>query len=570
MKLRHFLGSSLLLSVLLAAACTPAGSTGGPANQAGPSEPAKPKRITVSVMDEPTSLSRALNAPSVRGIDVVEELTNAAAAIRGRQGGLQPQLATELPTIANGGWKTFPDGRMETTWALREGARWHDGAPLSAEDFVFTAAVAQDRELAVFAQAAYENVEDVQAPDARTVLVRWKRPYIDADSLFTSRGSMPLPRHLLERAYQGDKAGFLQLPYWTNDYVGSGPFRVKEWVQGTRMTLEASELYVLGRPKLDSIEVRFISDPNALAANVLAGTIDLTLGRGLDLERAILIRDQWRDGRMDVAPTNWLSLWPQLLTPNPPIVGDARFRRALLTGLDRQELVDRLMGGFSSVAHSYINPEDAEYPAIGSSVVRYDYDPARAAQMMDALGYRKGADGMLRDGAGQRIEMELRTTDGDLLRQKVLLSASDFWQRMGIAAEPYIVPRQRAQDQEYRATFPAFELVRQPNSQSSLASLHSRAARLPDNNFVGVGGTNYARYMNPEFDAQIDRFFVTIPKDERLQVLGQVVHHISDQLNVLGLFYAANPTMIASKLVGVTTRNQDSTEAWNAQLWDVQ
>ena len=170
----------------------------------------------------------------------------------------------------------------------------------------------------------------------------------------------------------------------------------------------------------------------------------------------------------------------------------------------------------------------------------------------------------------QRIEMELRTTDGDLLRQKVLLSSADFWQRMGIGAEPYIVPRQRAQDQEYRATFPAFELVRQPNSQASLASLHSRAARLPENNWVGVGGTNYARYVNGEFDALIDRFFVTIPKEERVGILGQIVHHISDQLNVLGLVYVVNPSMIANRLVSVTTRNQDSTEAWNAHLWDVQ
>ncbi len=72
MKRRRVLSSSVLLGVLLAAACTPAGPTGGAANQAGPSEPAKPKRITVSVMDEPTSLRRQLNAPSVRGIDVVE------------------------------------------------------------------------------------------------------------------------------------------------------------------------------------------------------------------------------------------------------------------------------------------------------------------------------------------------------------------------------------------------------------------------------------------------------------------------------------------------------------------
>ena len=138
-----------------------------------------------------------------------------------------------------------------------------------------------------------------------------------------------------------------------------------------------------------------------------------------------------------------------------------------------------------------------------------------------------------------------------------------------MAAEPYIVPRQRAQDQEYRATFPSFELVRQPNSQAALASLHSRAARVAENNYVGVGGTNYARYMNPQFDALVDRFFVTIPRGQRVEVLGAIVQHISDRLNAMGLFYAANPSMIAHRLRNVAARTQQSTEAWNAHEWDV-
>ena len=557
-----------LLILAFSAACSAARpeTARDPAPQAHSSTP---KRITASVMDEPTSLSRQLNAPSVRGVDAIEELTNAGLAIRDRQGALQPQLATEVPTVVNGRWRVFPDGRMETTWTIRDGARWQDGTPLTAGDLLFTATVAQDKELPVLAQTAYDSVEEVLAPDPHTVLVRWRRPYIEADSLFVSETSMPLPRHLLEPAYQADKTSFLQLPYWTTEYVGAGPFKLREWARGSHLILEASPVYVLGRPTLDTIEVRFISDPNALSANVLAGTVDVTLGRGLDLEQAIFIRDQWREGRMDVGPTNWLALWPQLLTPNPAVIGDARFRRALLMGVDRQELVDRLMGGFSSVAHSYVNPDDAAYPAVAASVVRYEYDPARAGQMIEALGYQKGPDGIYRDASGRRLEMEPRTTDGDLLRQKVLLSVSDYWQRLGIAAEPFIVPRQRAQDQEYRATFPAFEIVRQPNTQAALASLHSRAARLPENNFVGVGGTNYARYMNAELDGLVDRFFVTIDDRPRAEVLGQIVRHISDQLNVLGLFYAANPTMIANKLVAVTTRNQQSTEAWNAHLWDV-
>ncbi len=563
-------GALVFAMSLLLAACVPAGPPGAPAGPIdGQERQGPPKRIVAAIMDEPPTLSAQLAPPSARGIDAVEELVHAGMATIDRQGALRPQLAEAAPTIENGLWRVHPDGRMETIWHIRPGARWQDGTAVTADDFRFTLQVAQDREVAVFRDASHDAIEAATAVDARTISVAWMRPYIAADRLFTNQSTMPLPRHLLEGALADGKATFTQLPYWSEEFVGAGPFRLRDWVRGSHLTLAAFDRYALGRPRIDEIEVRFIPDPNALAATVLAGAVELTLGRGLDLEQAIRIRDQWRDGTMDVSPLNWLVLWPQLLNTNPAIVADVQFRRALLHAIDRQQLVDTLMSGVTSVAHSFLSPSDPDYRDVEGRVVRYDYDPRRAAQIVETLGFTRGPDGLFRDGAGQRIVLEPRTTAGDLLREKVLLTVADDWQRVGIAAEPYIVPRQRAQDQEYRATFPSFELVRQPNAQTALASLHSRAARLPENNYVGVGGTNYARYMNPQFDALIDRFFITIPRGGRVEVLGEIVHHISDQLNAMGLFYAANPSMIAHRLRNVAARTQHSTETWNAHEWDV-
>lgn len=69
----------------------------------------------------------------------------------------------------------------------------------------------------------------------------------------------------------------------------------------------------------------------ALAATVLAGAVELTLGRGLDVEQAVRIRDQWREGKMDVSSLNWLVLWPQHINANPAVVTDPQFRRARCT-----------------------------------------------------------------------------------------------------------------------------------------------------------------------------------------------------------------------------------------------
>ena len=106
-----------------------------------------------------------------------------------------------MPTLENGLWKTTPDGRMETTWTIREGARWHDGALFTTDDLLFTATVGRDREVAILNNAAWASVEEVAALDERTITVRWREPYIDADQLFSHGATLPLPRYKLEAQY---------------------------------------------------------------------------------------------------------------------------------------------------------------------------------------------------------------------------------------------------------------------------------------------------------------------------------------------------------------------------------
>jgi peptide/nickel transport system substrate-binding protein len=230
------------------------------------------------------------------------------------------------------------------------------------------------------------------------------------------------------------------------------------------------------------------------------------------------------------------------------------------------------MSGLSTIAHTYLSPDEPDFHEATREAPRYEYDPARAGQLLQialGAGYTRGPDGMYRDASGQPLALEIRTTAGDTLRERILLSVADSWQRLGVAANPVVVPRQLATDQEYRANFPAFELSRNPNSPRDLPSLQGRAARLAENNYRGTGGTNYSRYQNPEFDAQIDRYFVTIAPNERVGVLRQIVTHIADQVTALGMIYATDQNMIANRMINVTSRARNATETWNAHEWDV-
>ena len=190
--------------------------------------------------------------------------------------------------------------------------------------------------------------------------------------------------------------------------------------------------------------------------------------------------------------------------------------------------------------------------------------------MLEGLGYGRGPDGILRDSSGQKLTVEARTTAGDDLREKMIYSIIDNWKAIGIESTPNIVPRQLADDLEYRATFPSFELVRNPNDLRGIRSLNSSNTALPENQYRVTG--NRSRYQSAELDQLVDRYLGTIPMTERLQLLGQIVRHISENLPIMGIIYNSSPTLISNRLVNVTSGGGgggSANQTWNAHLWDV-
>jgi peptide/nickel transport system substrate-binding protein len=434
--------------------------------------------------------------------------------------------------------------------------------PFTSEDLVFTYEMVQDRDLEVFRNVAYDSIDRVEASGPRTVVVHWKQSYINADTMFTAALALPLPKHLLDRDYRERGRDILNHPYWSDEFVGTGPYEVRQFMRSSHVLLAASDRYILGRPFIDEIDVRLIPDSNALTANILSGTAELTLGRNVSLEEALQVRENWREGSVAIAPSSWIVIYPQFVNPAPAIVGDVRFRRALLHAMDRQQLVDALQGGASAVAHSFLAHEEPEYRDVEASITRYDYDPRRATQLLEELGYARAADGALRDGAQQRLAIEIRAITGIEINQKAMFSVADYWQQVGVGVESVVVPRARTQDREYVSTFPAFQVNRQGSSVAFLTNRVSSAAPLAENSFVGG---NYSRYMDPAFDGLIERFFVTIPRSERMQVLSQIMRQMTDGVQMLGIFYDGTPTLMGKRLANVTARQQ----GWNAHLWDM-
>ncbi len=282
------------------------------------------------------------------------------------------------------------------------------------------------------------------------------------------------------------------------------------------------------------------------------------MGRGIALDQALQARDAWPDGQEIMAPNAWVVIFPQLLDPNPASVADVRFRRAVMYGLDRQQMVDTIESGVTDVAHAILNPKDPEYAAIKDDIVRYDYDPRQAARLIEEVGYSRGQDGFYRDATGQRLGVEIWASG----ESKTMIATADAWRQIGVDANPVVLPPQRWNDREYVANFPAFRMQRQPNSAANLRGFQSIQTPRPETHWVG---NNYSRYDSPDLDALIDKYFTTVPKAERARALGAVIHHMTDVLNVMGLFYDVQPTLVSNRITGMTSPET----GWNAHLWDV-
>jgi peptide/nickel transport system substrate-binding protein len=560
-----------LAAAVALTACAAPPRTGG-ISDGGQPEPARPavlKRITAVIRDNPPSMVTLRTRPSAhRGLDGIEELTHAGFSYLKADGTRVSQLAEAVPNLENGLWRIFPDGRMETTWKIKASARWHDGAPLTAEDLLFASTVERDKELEI-TFASYEQVENIAVVDPRTITVTWKRPYIEADGMFSYRGGgLPLPRHVLERPYGTDKANFLGLAYWGTEFLGAGAYRVHDWVTDSHVVLRAYDDYVLGRPKIDEIEVKFIQDNNTLLANVLAG-IDLTLGKTISLDMAMQARDKWREGQVVNVRQNWTPLNPQWINPDPPIIGNYQFRKALYLALDRQELADFVMSGQGAVAHSYVSPEMPLYHLVEPAIVKYGYDPRQSTQLLEGLGYTKRPDGFLYDADGRKLVVDIHIPLQNDVHSKTAAPVANAWQQLGVGVDQTPIPIQRQQDREWRAQFPSFNIVERVNSTAiaDIWRFHSSQVPLAENRWLAGGFAS--RYRSPVVDAALERYLATIPPPERMDALATLVRHQTENLTELPLFYGADPTLISNRLVNVTGRGPDYTQAWNAHEWDL-
>jgi peptide/nickel transport system substrate-binding protein len=245
----HTSSRSIALALVsqLLVGCAFGGSVGRTGAEASP-VPSQPARtLAIANRGEPVSMAAKSLVSGGTSLGIPPNFFNATLDKVDTHENFHPELAEALPQLNTDTWRINPDGTMATTYHLRPNLTWHDGTPLVAADFVFAHKVYKTPELGQATTRPMAQMEEVLAPDDRTVVIHWNRPYADAAQL--RDGFQALPRHILQADFQTmDSVAFTAHPYWILEYVGLGPYRMDRYEPGAFIEGSAFDGYVLGRP----------------------------------------------------------------------------------------------------------------------------------------------------------------------------------------------------------------------------------------------------------------------------------------------------------------------------------
>lgn len=304
-----------------------------------------------------------------------------------------------------------PSG-LEITFRLRREVKWHDGAPFTSRDVLYTYRVIIDPKTPTAYAEDFKQVKAVTAPDDFTVKVTYDRPFAPA---LASWGTNILPAHLLE-GRDITKSSLARKP------VGTGPYRFRDWVAGQKIVLDANPDYFDGRPFIDRYIYRIIPDTSTMYMELKAGAIDLMNLTPVQYARQTTSqRFTSRFNKYRYPSSGYVYMGYNL---RHPLFGDKRIRQALTAAINKDELIQGVLFGMGQKAHGPIVPGRWAY---NPHVKDIAYDPQRAAQLLAQAGWKeKNSEGILvKDG--KPFTFTILTNQGN---QQRLLTAQIIQQRL--------------------------------------------------------------------------------------------------------------------------------------------
>jgi peptide/nickel transport system substrate-binding protein len=443
---------------------------------------------------------------------------------------IKPALATSWKLVDNTTWE----------FQLRKGVVFHDGSPFTADDVIFTVERVPNvpNSPNSFAQFT-RGIESLRKVDAHTLVVKTKAPnpqlLSDLANIFLV--SAKAAKGATTADFNSGKA-----------VVGTGPYKLVEWVSGERLVVERNEKYWGPRPPWGRVTEKVIAKDPSRLASLLAGQVDAIDAVPIpDLERlrkdgrfslyrgpAALVHYVALDSHRDVSPFVTAKDGKPLAT-NP--LKDPRVRKALSLALNRDAISRRVMEGSAIPASQMLSEK---FPSSSRSLKPDPFDVARAQALLKEAGW----------GEGFRIVLHA-TGDRYPNDSSVAQAIAQMWTRVGLKAEVEALPGAvfftRASKQEFSA------FAAQYGAEDSMNSLRALVATYDKDK--GYGTANRTRYSNPVVDNLLTESLVTMDDELRQQKLERAINFAIADQPLIPVFFPSFD-FAAKKGLAVTPRAQ--------------
>ncbi len=486
-----------------------------------------------------------------------------------------PELATEVPTLENGD-VTVGGNKMDVTWKLRHGVKWHDGVAFTSKDvkatFDFWWLKYRDKNpTPLISTSGWDQVEGVETPDDFTAIVHFHSVY----AAYLTLGTGPygvLPEHLLQQVWAktGDithdkvtvtvQGGYSGSDTLDKVMVGTGPFMFKEWATGDHLTLVRNPHWWGGggRPYLNEIRVKFDADANTELNELRTSTVDMAL----DLRPSLLPS---LSRQSDVTTVTILDSASEHLDINlhNTFLKDVTLRKAILMAIDRQRIVDTLLLGRTVVPPDAWMCIQTGAWCLDPNAKHTPYDVAAANKLLNDAGYKLQTSGLCKgfrtDPQGRCVQLHLITTTLPLREEQEVVIASDL---AGIGIQiikPFAnVPASRMFGSCTSGGIiysHNFDLAMYTNNYSfpaepdSLAYTAYHSSQIPtDAN--GCVGQNTTFTSDPQLDQALDQARLSVKLSDRKDKYIVAQKRLSDVIPEIPLYQAVDVEAYNKKLAG--------------------
>ena len=484
-------------------------------------------------------------------------------------GNLLPVLAAEIPSKENGG--VAADG-MSVIWKLKQGVKWHDGMPFTADDVVFNWQYAADPATAATTTGAYKDIK-VEKIDDFTVKILFSRPTPFWAEAYTAANGMMIPKHLFEK-YVGDKSRDAPANLAP---VGTGPYKFVEFRPGDMLRGERNPNYHQpNRPFFDSIELKGGGDAVSAARAVLQ-TGEYDYAWNMQVEDEVLKRlEAGSKGRIDIVYGGNLEfILLNATDPNAEVDGerssmktkhpafsDPAVRKAMNLLVDRASTQQHIYGRTGRATANTLNGPEK----FVSRNTKYEFDGARAEKILDEAGWKKGSDG-IRAKDGKRLKFVYQTSI-NAPRQKTQAIVKQACQKAGIEIELKSVSASVffSSDVANPDTYPHFYAdmemytnnMTQPDPATWMLQYASWEVATKENKWQG---RNIVRWQNAEFDKLYNEAQTELDAVKRAALF--------IRMNDLVVADNVIPLLHRAKVAAVNGKLKAPQSGWDNDLWSL-